>query len=95
MAEAVEPIHDAGDSEEPERVLACPVCGQVLDIDTRRGVTVDVRREHGVWFDKGEFSTVISRLSRTARRRRESQVKEVRAGYEFRRSLDHLFDMFR
>lgn len=55
------PRHNPLDS--PMRYVACPACG---DIMTRRnfggnsGVIIDVCRNHGVWFDRGELPRVLA-----------------------------------
>ena len=60
---------------EAERVLMCPVCGSPLDLRRKRGITVDVCEEHGIWFDAGEFEAAVERI----KRRRPSRADLARA----------------
>ena len=59
----------------PERVLACPVCSQAMDVKRKRGITVDVCEDHGIWFDAGEFEAAVERIKRS----RPSRVDVRRA----------------
>ncbi len=53
-----------GDHAEVEAMyLACPVCGvrmNRVNFGHRSGVLIDVCREHGTWFDRGELHDALS-----------------------------------
>lgn len=44
------------------RQLACPVCGETMQIETLHGVQVDWCKEHGTWLDAGEFEAILNNL---------------------------------
>ncbi|MCB9666190.1 MAG: zf-TFIIB domain-containing protein [Alphaproteobacteria bacterium] len=47
---------------DPERRLACPVCGATMELVKHHGVHLDWCREHGVWLDDGELDALQNNL---------------------------------
>ncbi len=63
---------------EAERVLACPVCGEALQIDAKSGVSIDVCPEHGIWLDAGELDAIVKKIRAQHLRMKSRQVREAR-----------------
>jgi len=51
----------------------CPDCSHALTRATRAGVTLDVCKDHGVWFDRGELQRVAERVRGEAGKRETSR----------------------
>jgi len=71
--------------EEPDTIgpgeRLCPVCGECMQVEAKRGVSVDVCSKHGVWLDSGELDKILlARSPKTQRRRRGSHERVRRAG---------------
>lgn len=47
---------------EHEATRSCPVCSKEMRQDQKESVTIDVCEEHGIWLDKGELPTIISKI---------------------------------
>ncbi|AUX24005.1 hypothetical protein SOCEGT47_045360 [Sorangium cellulosum] len=66
------------------RYVRCPICGDVMNRKNfagKSGVIVDICREHGTWFDRGELPELLSFAASggTARARQEQLEEEARA----------------
>jgi len=64
--------------------IRCPVCNKMMNrqaFGRLSGVIVDVCRSHGVWFDAGELSEVLSFVARggleRARQRQEQEARDA------------------
>jgi Zn-finger nucleic acid-binding protein len=71
--------------------IPCPVCGQLMNrVNFARcsGVIVDLCRQHGVWFDRDELSSIVEfirsgglELSRTKEKRElEEERRKLQQG---------------
>jgi Zn-finger nucleic acid-binding protein len=73
-------IEDAPIGEAAERAARkCCVCGEAMSSERRRGVLVDVCKEHGLWLDKGELEKILLSFGgdmRRASRRRSRRIRE-------------------
>ncbi len=63
---------------EPARELPCPLCQKPMRVESRRGVSVDVCDEHGMWLDRGELDQILMRLESRLTARRSSDVSSAR-----------------
>jgi len=46
----------------PVRYVACPVCSELMlrrNFGETSGVVIDVCKQHGVWFDRGELGKIL------------------------------------
>lgn len=66
----------------PMRYVPCPGCGQIMsrrNFGGQSGVIVDICREHGTWFDRGELPRVLAFVEagglELARRRQEDEAR--------------------
>jgi Zn-finger nucleic acid-binding protein len=64
---------------EREQARPCPVCGETMVFKQVLFNTVDICEDHGIWLDKGELESIISRLKRSGRR---ASYKAAREGRE-------------
>jgi Zn-finger nucleic acid-binding protein len=69
---------------EPLDELPCPVCGRVMRVVRRGGVSVDTCAAHGVWLDVGELDRLLEGASDRGRRvslaRAEALAREAAWG---------------
>lgn len=63
------------DQEQPRR---CPVCGETMEFKIVHLNKVDICEDHGIWLDKGELESIISRLRRTKRKTITNAVRDAR-----------------
>jgi Zn-finger nucleic acid-binding protein len=86
VLKTLEELHAASPNDEmvPPGKRPCPICQQLMSVESEYGVSVDVCQSHGVWLDVGELATIIARargLGRinahalaAARKRRKDQA---------------------
>jgi Zn-finger nucleic acid-binding protein len=55
----------------------CPVCGETMIVESKRGITIDACPDHGIWLDKGELPAIIRKVSRKHRALRLEAVKRA------------------
>lgn len=62
------------------RYVRCPVCGDVMNRKNfagKSGIIVDICREHGTWFDRGELPALLSfAASGGIARARQQQIED-------------------
>jgi Zn-finger nucleic acid-binding protein len=80
MPHRTDPAGTARPEPIPERALLCPVCGSALRVEARDGIAVDVCDEHGIWLDRGELQSIVTRLHSRLGRRHRRQVESARKG---------------
>jgi Zn-finger nucleic acid-binding protein len=56
---------------------ACPDCSISLTRTTRSGVTLDVCKDHGVWFDRGELQALAARVRGEESKRETSRPPPI------------------
>jgi Zn-finger nucleic acid-binding protein len=54
------------------QIRRCPVCAEEMNSETQFGVCVDLCEEHGIWLDKGELESLLSRKEGRWRERVEA-----------------------
>ncbi|WP_437274524.1 zf-TFIIB domain-containing protein [Sorangium sp. So ce375] len=69
------------------RYVRCPACGQVMNRKNfagKSGIIVDICREHGTWFDRGELPQLLAFAASggTARARQQQIEEEARSRRE-------------
>ena len=60
----------------------CPICTQVMEVETRSGVTIDFCPQHGLWLDNGELEHLVKGLQikdRLEAARLEKKAREERS----------------
>jgi Zn-finger nucleic acid-binding protein len=71
------PLHNNEDIV-PEGERACPICGESMVIKRKRGVSIDVCEEHGVWMDRGEMGKIIERIRKRDALAYEKMLKKAK-----------------
>lgn len=61
-----------------DRILACPVCGAAMAVETVQLVKIDVCENHGMWLDQGELKLIQVRGFAKGSRQRQSRLKEAK-----------------
>jgi Zn-finger nucleic acid-binding protein len=56
---------------------ACPDCSGSLLRTMRNGVTLDVCKDHGVWFDRGELQAIAARMRGEESKRETSRPPPI------------------
>ena len=73
--------HDTSTANEalvPAGERPCPICRQKMDQEVQFGVCVDVCQSHGVWLDRSELHTIVSRIRSGERLDRIQALRQVR-----------------
>lgn len=69
----------SGDAAAPR---CCPTCGEPMEVRDYGEVVLDACREHGFWFDTGEFETLRRTAAAAGQRRLQRRKRsEAKAGY--------------
>lgn len=86
--------------DNPVRYVPCPTCGEMMNrknFGRSSGVIVDVCRQHGVWFDRGELPRVLAfveagGLAELKKREAEELAQSQRADRvrQFERSVENV-----
>jgi len=50
---------DTNDKLVPPGQRPCPICGQMMAVEARQGVSIDVCAAHGMWLDNGELRPLV------------------------------------
>jgi Zn-finger nucleic acid-binding protein len=58
----------------PEGQRPCPICGRLMETQSRHNHIVDVCHEHGIWLDKDELPAIMARL----RQRQRDDMRRAR-----------------
>ena len=72
-----DPTEEAPPEIRPGR-LACPVCSATMQIQTKKGISIDACPEHGIWLDTGELDTITMKLTRKLMRHSQARVRGAR-----------------
>ena len=69
---------------------ACPDCEGALTRTMRNGVTLDVCKDHGVWFDRGELQSLAARMRGEESKRETSRppaMSQPPAGQDLKKTV--------
>jgi Zn-finger nucleic acid-binding protein len=80
LSEAFRSAVSQSDNPVPPKhgTLHCPVCGELMLIESVLGVTTDVCRQHGVWLDTGELPSIIDQVRSGTRRAAAHAISDAR-----------------
>ena len=56
----------------------CPICGNLMQVESENGVEIDVCPDHGVWLDRDELAAILSDTVRKRARSRGALLKHIR-----------------
>lgn len=61
-----------------ESELHCPVCGELMRVEVKRPVTVDICPDHGIWLDRGELDAITMQARAQGRRGARGSIGRAR-----------------
>ena len=64
----------------------CPICAKKMQVEIEQGIPIDACPEHGVWLDRGELPSIISKIRRGERVNRIQLIREAKAKREGKKS---------
>lgn len=56
----------------------CPICGKKMYVEEQQGIKIDACDDHGIWLDRGELRTMISRIRSGERIDRQRLIRQAR-----------------
>ena len=64
----------------PSGKRPCPICGNLMTVQTNEGISIDVCPAHGVWLDNGELPRIIGASKARLRSMNVEAVRQARQG---------------
>ena len=56
----------------------CPICKKKMRVELECGVRVDVCDDHGLWLDRGELPSIVSRIRSGERVNRYAAIRKAK-----------------
>ena len=63
----------------PSGQRRCPICGNVMAVETNDGISIDVCAAHGVWLDNGELPRLLQAAKGEVQAKVMSAISRARA----------------